>query len=160
MTTSQQDLAVTNEQLIALETTHAELSALHQRAETASILILTRRSENFGDTEASSDTGKTLRDSISTAQDSLNKALAHLATAAKTCMDQITALQPDPADFREWMQKRKTGVSPLTAMRSAAGWYVGSYHRDEEGFLEPNDRNSVYFPTRSEALEELKAICS
>lgn len=51
----------------------------------------------------------------------------------------------------------KNGYSDLMVMKSAAGFYVGTYYRDcefsEEGFLCPGSRDSGYFATAEEAAK-------
>ena len=51
------------------------------------------------------------------------------------------------------------GVSELKVMRSAAGWYVGTTYTDpEDGFTEPNSRETDYFSSRAEAEKALESF--
>jgi hypothetical protein len=43
-------------------------------------------------------------------------------------------------------------------LRSAAGFYVGTLHTDENGFVEPGSRDSDYFRTRQEAERYLRMV--
>lgn len=47
-------------------------------------------------------------------------------------------------------------VLEYTALKSAAGWYVGRLCITEEGSTEPFDRASGYFRSKEEALEQVK----
>ena len=48
--------------------------------------------------------------------------------------------------FGEEMQ-----VSESIVMASAAGWYVGSICKEDDGFIQPYDRLTDYFATPEEA---------
>ena len=42
-------------------------------------------------------------------------------------------------------------VSESIVMASAAGWYVGSICKEDDGFIQPYDRYTDYFATPEEA---------
>lgn len=52
----------------------------------------------------------------------------------------------------------KDSYSELQVLRSAAGFYVGTLHTDEDGFVEPGSRDSGYFGTRQEAERYLQMV--
>jgi hypothetical protein len=52
----------------------------------------------------------------------------------------------------------KSGYSELQVLRSAAGYYVGTLHTDENGFVEPGSRDSGYFGSREEAARYLAMV--
>lgn len=54
--------------------------------------------------------------------------------------------------FGEEMQ-----VSESIVMASAAGWYVGSICKEDDGFIQPYDRYTDYFATPEEAEKLLPA---
>ncbi len=55
----------------------------------------------------------------------------------------------------------KLGVQPPEVMQSGAGYYVGCYTIDDDGFPSPHSRFSDYFPNKSEATQWLdRAIAS
>lgn len=52
----------------------------------------------------------------------------------------------------------KESYFELQVLRSAAGYYVGTLHTDENGFTEPGSRDSGYFGTRQEAERYLAMV--
>lgn len=54
--------------------------------------------------------------------------------------------------------KNKDSYSELQVLKSAAGYYVGTLHTDENGFTEPGSRDSGYFRTKSEAQTFLTTV--
>lgn len=53
----------------------------------------------------------------------------------------------------------KENYSELTVMKSAAGWYVGTYYHDTElDFVDNGTRDSGYFQTEEEAERFLKMV--
>lgn len=48
------------------------------------------------------------------------------------------------------------GYSKLKVLESAAGFYLGTMHRDLDGFEEPGSRESGYFGTFQEADDALE----
>jgi hypothetical protein len=52
----------------------------------------------------------------------------------------------------------KESYSELQVLRSAAGYYVGTLHTDENGFEVPGSRDSGYFGSRSEAERYLTMV--
>lgn len=65
----------------------------------------------------------------------------------------------EQADFIE----DKEAYSDLQVLRSGAGYYIGTIHRNTEfgednAFNEPGSRDTGYFATRKEAEDELKNI--
>ena len=52
--------------------------------------------------------------------------------------------------------KDKHLYSELQALKSAAGYYIGTVYRNPEGFTEPGSRDSVnYYRSREEAQADL-----
>ncbi len=47
----------------------------------------------------------------------------------------------------------------LLVMRSAAGWYIGSYYVNENGSKVPGTRDSDYYPTKEMAEHDLINEC-
>lgn len=45
--------------------------------------------------------------------------------------------------------------SDLQVLKSAAGWYIGTIHTDDDGFQEPGSRDSGYYQTKEEAQQAL-----
>lgn len=56
------------------------------------------------------------------------------------------------------MDDDKGTVSELRVMQSAAGYYVGTSFIHENGWQEPNSRDSGYFRTAEGAEKELKSM--
>ena len=51
----------------------------------------------------------------------------------------------------ETMYGETMEVSESIVMASAAGWYVGSICKEDDGFIQPYDRYTDYFATPEEA---------
>ena len=49
-------------------------------------------------------------------------------------------------------------VSENIVMASAAGWYVGSICKEDNGFIQPYDRYTDYFATPEEASKFLEVV--
>ena len=49
-------------------------------------------------------------------------------------------------------------VSENIVMASAAGWYVGSICKENDGFIQPYDRYTDYFATPEEASKFLEVV--
>ena len=49
-------------------------------------------------------------------------------------------------------------VSEPIVMASAAGWYVGSICKEDDGFIQPYDRYTDYFATPEEASKFLEVV--
>ncbi|SDR37162.1 hypothetical protein SAMN05443245_5191 [Paraburkholderia fungorum] len=52
----------------------------------------------------------------------------------------------------------KDSYTELRVLRSAAGYYVGTLHTDEDGFTGPGSRDSDYFRTSQEAERFLRMV--
>lgn len=63
---------------------------------------------------------------------------------------QVAFVYFNPAD--------RAKFSDLQVLRSAAGWYIGTIHTDEEGFQEPGSRDSIYFASEEIAKKVLDKL--
>lgn len=48
--------------------------------------------------------------------------------------------------------------SDLCTLKSAAGWYVGTTYKGEDGFIEPGSRDTDYYPSESDAKLSLAIL--
>jgi hypothetical protein len=52
--------------------------------------------------------------------------------------------------------KEDPHISEFIVLRSAAGWYIGTIQTSDEGWLEPNTRETDYFDSQEEAQRALE----
>ncbi len=55
-------------------------------------------------------------------------------------------------------KEERPRYTEMQVMKSNAGYYVGTYYNNPDGYQEPGSRDSGYFATAEEAEQELKEI--